>query len=257
MISPALIKLIIESLTILKSFFKDSVFCKVGVITIAIWMTYITYYILFFLPNTIPSDYLNSAKDDKVTLRILKTLKDCGNLSFIYWVVIKDGESFDNHKFLRIKQAWGCDKNRIEGCIASIKFDNEDNLIPHPINKDSIDFVQGGIELPNGEVFKELVPYWFNLRHNKTGKLTEEADFLRRKAPSFWKIIKKRKLDVYQLGVIVIKDNEKKGNPVIHIFTLSFVNNSERKCTLRDSGKSESQYLYEIGLTAKQNLLHN
>src|SRR5690606_7492795 len=150
---------------------------------------------------------------EKIELRIvsmmMKTLQECGDMSFMTWAVIEEPR-LSNERELLFKHVLSCDKtkssliNNSDNSIIDIKYQNTNYMTSHSIDRTSLEFIESDNVLPSGDKLTNLNPVWFNLLDEK-GHLTDEAQFLKIRTPSFWKIIKDTKIAVKQLGIVLVK----------------------------------------------------
>ena len=205
------------------------------------------------------SEYARAVNDSKVIAEIDKTLNACGEYSYLTWSILEDfslNAKPTRQGKLIFKTAKSCQKDRSKhktNCVIDIMYDNKIYQETHILNYSSLEFIQNDSILPSNLRFTELTPICL-LLVNKDDSLHDDSHYLKFNAPSLYNILQRTNLTVQKVCFIKVKSKKLTHEPIVYIFTISFVSLSEISCGVNQNGKQIGDYLLKIAILAKKNL---
>lgn len=248
MLNPVNIAAIIDILASVGKLFKGDRLCKIlsGLALVGVIIIYIKYEYLEKRIDAL-NDYDRTTRDNQINLMIAEMLRDCGELSYGSWILVKYSEGLPYE--IQFKDVQGCDyeRSKSNNCAIDISSDNEIYKMHHRIYSRTARFIQDNPLLPNQTVFEDLVPVCFNLRDK------DESSYLTYEAPEVWSIIRSLKLGIDSICGLKVRVTSEKDSQVVSIFTLSFANGAEHSCGVDKNGKQEGDYLRKLGVFYKRN----
>jgi hypothetical protein len=206
---------------------------KVGSVVKVLTIGILTPFVIYFL--LIKSHiYFRTKANNIIYEQVSYLLKECGNLSFVSWVAVKDSALEVGEKSFVFHDVIGCVGDNVSKCIGSVKLDNPIYSKEYPIG---LDDQQSLKEMRNGSLKK------YEIINNKIVNNNPKN-----RPPSI--LIEIASLTNYPLRdvrYVVVRDHLDR---LIYIFVLTFATNSTPTC----SSQIANTLLDNLARTARENL---